>query len=232
MAFPWSRLLLGFVVCLSGEWFQILFRWFWLWVMFHCLVSLPLEVRFRSYWLCEVVVDSVSIVTDGTRVSLLVWSAQLSSGFGELGLPIRSSWLHFQDEVANIGSLIKLDSIDFVSSKVIDVVTHHCQGRRLFSPSETDLHASSESDFAALCCWLRWSGSLLEVWFRSCCVRWWWWIQSQVLVPASSYGLLCSALRRGCQYCHWRHHYRQGRRLSPSETDLHGMVLLTDFFFC
>ncbi|KAG2309761.1 hypothetical protein Bca52824_029509 [Brassica carinata] len=46
---------------------------------------LPLEVRFRSCWLCEVVVvDSVSIVTDGTRVSLLVWSAQLSSGFGEL----------------------------------------------------------------------------------------------------------------------------------------------------
>ncbi|CAN7021018.1 unnamed protein product [Brassica oleracea var. botrytis] len=62
--------------------------------MFHCLVSLPLEVRFRSCWLCEVVVvDSVSIVTDGTRVSLLV---------------------------ANIGSLIKLD-LSISSGHVIDV---------------------------------------------------------------------------------------------------------------
>ncbi|CAN6836255.1 unnamed protein product [Brassica oleracea] len=55
------------------------------------VLFLAKKVRFRSYWLCEVVVDSVSIVTDGTRVSLLVWSAQLSSGFGELGLPIRST---------------------------------------------------------------------------------------------------------------------------------------------
>ena len=107
----------------------------------------------------------------------------LVNGFSLISFCVGHSFFLF------LGSSIPVclsEEIQILFSVVLVVLMFHC----LFS-------ASSESDFAALCCWLRWSGSLLEVWFRSCCVRWWWWIQSQVLVPASSYGLLCSALRRG-----------------------------------